>query len=928
MAPNDKSNQGAQTALVAPPVPTSAVAPASVNSTSAEPATSAQPTVDTIGTQTDTISVALSTRFLEHFSEQLYSSPQKAFEELISNSWDAGAEDVDVRIADNLESAEATLAVFDNGVSMDTAGLTSLWLIAASPKKNLNEQFGRPLIGKFGIGKLATYVLANKLTYICKASDGKIRRVTMDYAGPELKQQGEDQFINDLKLKVFEVTLEDVNQALKKVSGGDAISNIIANGPPQTPADFEDEFCGNKAQLAKQTTGTWTIAILSDLKPAGRELKIGVLKRMLSAALPIGSELRIHVNGAPLTSAKLDTPVLKEWKIGPGLGLDSFELDEANASDPNAESKKTTIKITYSNSPSPNASIDGLGAITGRVRLYQDRITEGKSEIRGISNGFHVNVLGRVINQADPSFGEENLSHAAWARFRMTVRVDGLNPLLTTNREQFKDTREIRVFRAFLRRVFNLIRTHYDANPITMPDGGDVLVKSLGVLSLSPLRNVVSDTLAGDVKSVPGLLDQTGITNPKEKRESWLADTSNHIAKALSEVKYEKLDGSTLVRFRLADNAIVIDREHPFAQEHFRTKAEKELLLTVAMVDLLADVYALDIGVPPDKLASIRDYRDRLMRFRVMQRRQSGVHIAQLLLKTQHESHGTDYKQLETAVSDALSYLGFQVKDLAKSGQPEGLASAFPTPTASTPTEKDPEPPLYSFSFDAKSAAGENAKTGNIKLDGVVEHRKKYGATYALIVAPGYQKGALDERCKDQKVTPITAAALGRLLHLTAKYGAIPLTKLREMFDLFTPESVEDWVEKLGPSLEKARPLTLDIFLGALEHLKGKIPDVLPAGTVALICRTKFNAHIKAADVLALAQGLAVLVPDLVAVNGDKIVVNASAGKVAEAVGSQLETLAAEDAGESSTHSTASLPQDAPPEPAPKKPKPPKKEKA
>lgn len=90
---------------------------------------------DNIGEQPVKISVELSTRFLEHFSEQLYSSPQKAFEELISNGWDAGAKYVDVRIATDLADAGATLAVLDNGCSMDEAGLKALWHIASSPKK-------------------------------------------------------------------------------------------------------------------------------------------------------------------------------------------------------------------------------------------------------------------------------------------------------------------------------------------------------------------------------------------------------------------------------------------------------------------------------------------------------------------------------------------------------------------------------------------------------------------------------------------------------------------------------------------------------------------------------------------------------------------------------------------------------------------------
>ena len=111
---------------------------------------------DSVGTKTTDISVEISTRFLEHFSEQLYSSPQKAFEELIANGWDAGADFVDIRIPDDLSSEQATITVFDNGISMNESGLRELWHIAFSPKKDSRLQHGRQMVGKFGIGKLAT----------------------------------------------------------------------------------------------------------------------------------------------------------------------------------------------------------------------------------------------------------------------------------------------------------------------------------------------------------------------------------------------------------------------------------------------------------------------------------------------------------------------------------------------------------------------------------------------------------------------------------------------------------------------------------------------------------------------------------------------------------------------------------------------------
>ena len=72
--------------------------------------------------------------------------------------------------------------------------------------------------------------------------------------------------------------------------------------------------------------------------------------------------------------------------------------------------------------------------------------------------------------------------------------------------------------------------------------------------------------------------------------------------------------------------------------EHTRTKAEKELMRTIAIVYLLSDIYGLETGIEPEKLEGVRDFRNRLMQFRALARRQSGTHIAQILLAVQHKS--------------------------------------------------------------------------------------------------------------------------------------------------------------------------------------------------------------------------------------------------------------------------------------------------
>ncbi|OHD70813.1 MAG: hypothetical protein A2W19_07785 [Spirochaetes bacterium RBG_16_49_21] len=872
-----------------------------------------KPTPETIGKESGKIPVELSTRFLEHFSEQLYSSPQKAFEELISNGWDAGANRVDVRVSKDLNEQEATMCVLDNGESMNDEGLRQLWHIAYSPKSGKTEQYGRKIIGKFGIGKLATYVLAKKLTYICKSTDGIIRRVTMDYGDID-RQRGasEDRLISELQLTLYEVSEKEVEEALLNIYDGKVIFDLIRRGvPPPEDQLGEDEFGSPKSKLERPFSQTWTLVVLSDLKQTGRQLKIGILKRMLQAALPFGSEMAITLNDDLLVSSKINEPIMEEWILGPDLGIDSVTIEEDDDTsyeeedvetvgsstsnvDASVEQKETKIDIASGIEPTPFVDLPGIGRITGRARLFCNKISEGKSEVRGASNGFHVNVLGRVVNQTDPSFGEKNLSHAAWACFRMTVRADGLNDFLTTNREQFRQKRELKIFRAFLRRVFNKARTRYDNDQnAKMPDGGDVLVQSLGVLSLKPLTNVVSDALRTKA-TITDLFDESGITNREEKMRSWQAETTDNIKNALGEVKYENMNDESFVKFRLSDSSIIVNRNHPFVMEHSRTKAEKELMRTIAMVNLLSDVYALDIGVPPSQLESIRSYRDRLMRFRAMQRRRSGTYIAKLLLQMQHESDKS--KLLEAVVSDSLRYLGFQVQDLAKPGEPEGIAKAFTSPTLSTPTPEDPHPALYSFSFDAKSSKHEVAQTGNIKLDGVVEHRKRYNANYALVIAPGYSDGAIATRCIQQKVTPITAKDLGKLLEYTVTYGAIPLTKLKELFDVYTPDETAQWVTDLESWLIHQRPLTIDTFLQALDNLKGKVPDVLQASTIAYECREKLKAvTVKEDDVRSLARGLSILIPDLVGVDNDKIFVNASSDRVAEAVRVQLDKLHSDD---------------------------------
>ena len=858
-------------------------------------ATASGARADTIGTKTTDISVEIGTRFLEQFSEQLYSSPQKAFEELVANGWDAGADFVDITIPNDLEEEHAAITVFDNGVSMDENGLRELWHIAFSPKTENREQHGRKMVGKFGIGKLATYVLANRLTYICKADDQVIRRVTMDYVSIKRKAEP-DKLVSQLSLEMFEVSDNDLTQALRGVAGGTQTLELISDEAeiPTMEDEIDHDFGAEGSSLSRARAKTWTLVVLSGLKQPGRALKAGILKRMLKAALPLSTEMVIRLNRERLTSTKSEIEVTKEWGISDDLPFTELEIETNMLEDEHEDSdtSSTNIQVSYANDPVPHAILPEVGRVTGKVRLYKDRISGGKSEEQGVSNGFFVNVLGRIINQNDPSFGEKNLNHAAWSRFQMTVRADGLDKFLTTNREQFQDQLALRVFRAFLRRAFNLARSTYDSDPqVEMPYGGDILVKSLGVLSLAPLRSAVSETLRTQAP-VPGLFDESGISDREAKRRDWHANTKKNIRNALDTVKFECLGDTEFVKFRISDNTIVINKDHPFVTEHTRTKAEKELMRTIAIVYLLSDIYGLETGIEPEKLEGMREFRNRLMQFRALASRQSGTHIAKLLLSVQHDSE--EEKKLETVVRDALSHLGFFVQHMGNSGEPEGIAKAYAISRTWKPTIEEPEQPIYSFTYDAKTTKHERAKTGNLTLDAVEEHRVRFCADYALVVAPGFQQGAADTRTKGGCITLMRASDLGRLLELTVEFGALPLDKLEEVFKLDRFGQIGPWIDRLRENLAETRLFTIDKFLRSLELLEGKVPDLLHPQLIQITCRNELNLPtVKEKEIMDMARGLAIAVPDLIGVDDSsgKIVVNASAERVADAVRVQLEQL-------------------------------------
>jgi hypothetical protein len=104
-------------------------------------------------------------RIIDHLGIQMYQSPVAAIAELVSNAWDADAEEVDITLPESV-SADAAIQIRDNGVGMTFAECESRYLNVgwcrrgdAPTEKSPGKH--RPILGRKGIGKFAGFGIAD-----------------------------------------------------------------------------------------------------------------------------------------------------------------------------------------------------------------------------------------------------------------------------------------------------------------------------------------------------------------------------------------------------------------------------------------------------------------------------------------------------------------------------------------------------------------------------------------------------------------------------------------------------------------------------------------------------------------------------------------------------------------------------------------------
>ena len=216
--------------------------------------------LDSLGTAVgDPLPVTLSAELVGLLSDQLYRSPSKAIEELVVNGFDAEADEARIFVP-TPEDGTPFIVVYDDGLGMTYEGLSDLWKVGRPKPRDetLFKRKQRRQIGKFGIGKLATYAVANRVTYVTKTGSRHLA-VTIDYRDFASKA---DATTTAVQLEVRKVDILDelwnkgVFRAAVKAIGID------------------------RAHIAGRPS--WTIVILEELKSKGQAMGLGRLRWVLT----------------------------------------------------------------------------------------------------------------------------------------------------------------------------------------------------------------------------------------------------------------------------------------------------------------------------------------------------------------------------------------------------------------------------------------------------------------------------------------------------------------------------------------------------------------------------------------------------------------------------------------------------------------------
>lgn len=806
------------------------------------------------GEPTKPLTVSLSRELVSLLSEQLYQSPMKAVEELVVNCFDADAKQCRLSIPADLTTDSTTpIVIYDDGIGMDEEGLRDLWHIGHSQKRSelIEKARKRKQIGKFGIGKLATYSIARRITYVTRVKGGDILATSLDFDAFQPDPTGAE--APPVELQVTKLVAADLE-------GHSGISEALAAA--KAPAK---PFAGNRSG---------TIVLLEDFKERVEEMNRGVLRWVLSTAMPLSTDFTLYLGGEKVKSSmsKLNTVV--------SFGVNQLAKNRRdNLSAQTGEKWKVKGKCLVSPLfPS---------GITGEIVITERTLADGKSADLQRSHGFFVRVRDRLVNLEDPLFGLKPQSHKYFNRFHADISADDLDRALTAPREGVETTSKTREsFERLLAELFNQARASFDEEQRKRLDAE----KKKHEVD----RNFVNPTFVehptADVLSGAG-------GNPSEGADadsSWFylkTPKPEDIPKLVDELYAPRREGvytyertqlgesDRLVRFDPVKRLFEINDDHEFARAH--DEGDGALLEDVVTAEALLEVYLREEGVSPTRIGEILERRDQLLRSLASDRVYSLKLIAQQL-----RDAASDADDLEIAQVTACRALGFVAKHLKDSEKPDGIARFLDYPGTET-----------IITLEAKSSK-EKPSLPHIGFDALSQHYDDYHAEGCLLVAPSYPGGSKGDRAQaakravKQRVSCWTVDQLAQVVEAaeTRHIGARQILSI--VLTQFAPDEVKAAIKDLLSEPSWSQRDLYTAIIQAFHELDGTLPDrrrtfdmILP-----IVARHPDLKQITGDQIEQAAVALAGASQGALRVSGEALLLNTSVDQLETRVASLLGT--------------------------------------
>lgn len=730
---------------------------------------------EAVGQEIDKIVLTVDNRIIEHFSRNLYESPYKAIEELVVNGFDAFAESVRVYTPGPFVTDK--VLVWDNGSSMSVEGLKQLWWIANSPKNNENRTISRnnkrrQVIGKFGIGKLASYAVGKSISHLCK-HDGNYYLITVDYnkidpANKTTKSRSAISSDTPLEEPVYQLTKDDAQNLFRELFD-------------HPPASLQEMF----------NATTWTLAVVEDLRKG--DLPVGRLMWILGNGMPLRPDFAVSVNDQAVHS-KLDKISQTDWNLGSKPVVDAIEshwrtLVESDGLAAVKFDKEIDLDPARPGELVPYAEFGRLGRVWGHIRIFDDSLLKYRTADNGRSHGFFLMVRGRLINpDNDKLYGAEP-SFQTFFRSQFVIHADALDADLLADRQRLRqDASSIDELRELQRALMGITRVEVEKKDAEHDKSASTMSR-LPVSSRLYYRSPLNALLLKMPLPVETVFDFNNTTIDRLPLG----------------------ENVTISELAPTEGAFHVNIMHPYYKAIHdvagQSKVGRELLRTVdlfAVAEKLLEGYLHDIGIPDEYVDNVMEWRDGLLR-QLARLYSSATDVIAEMERTSYVGHSA----FERAIASVFADMGFRARRDGRPGRKDVLVLAT--------VGRD----SYSFTVEAKGSGYEidNAKAA---IGQAARHREDVGADWAIVVARRFS-GFHSQKTHDAAVIGECRAA-GRVCiveteALAAIHGAVqkfgyPLLLLRDVL-----RDIESPVEKMERITTLARPLEDFDYLSLLEEI-------------------------------------------------------------------------------------------------------------